>query len=244
MPAQVHNFGLVFQGLSEKKFWNPVIYSPSRNTAIFTICKNASSSMEAWARREDNDLINLDHDNASVLWQLPETPTLVTILRDPMVRAKSAIAMLIEQHMCFGLTLTWENFSVLEIADDRHLMPQSLFVPTVDCSSNITDQDVVLYDTHVPSRFKSWSDVVREYDLVSRITDKNKFFYIKEHNHNVLTDIAAYLDMSDDTSEIFDNPISWHNTTYPTVSKEYEDYLRAVYATDYGLIDSVRFENS
>lgn len=225
-----------FEFLIDQNFWPLVFYSPSLNVAISTIMKNGSVAIEAWAKLYDFECINMQDQH--LIFNSEKTPTFITVLRDPVERAISAIHMLQVQYKNFGLKITWDNFRCLEYAYDPHLFPQSAVIPTKSKDNQVSINCRDLHDQGI-----SWSDVLREYDTISRITNDNVFFYAFE-NQDVLEPITKYLNLPYKCSFIGNNSFTKYGESKTTVSEDYRHYLKKVYEYDYKLIDSVKFVNT
>lgn len=229
--AKVHNF------------WPIVLYSKSLNVVISTICKNGSCAIENWAAK-DTDFQLVESTNNADIFSSTACPIVISVIRDPVERAISAINMLQIQHRSFGLSVTWENYTNIEYTNDMHLMPQSAQIPTESSLDNITLEDLMMWDyTHPSKYFRGWEDVLQEYQPISRLTDINKFFFIREGGHDITKDIAAYLNLPHSEEYSGSNNAETYTKKKPQVSDEYRGYLRKIYAHDYKLIDAVTFIN-
>lgn len=229
--------------------WPLVFYSPQRNVLINTICKNASSSIEGTVRDYGPlaDFHPVMFNQQQEIWIAKECPTVITVLRDPVARLKSAIAMLRGQLKSFGLKVDETNFTNLEFTTDLHLVPQSAQVPTESACDNLTLEDLNFNDQYFPSRFKNgWIGALEEYDICSRYGKEHKWFWLSELDcYNVMQDILEYLgDMpSEGYQASRSNTIEERGDKYPEFSNEYMQYVKKVYKSDYDLISTVRFVN-
>jgi hypothetical protein len=125
-----------------------------------------------------------------------------------------------------------------------HLIPQAAQIPTASRLDDIVLDNLVMWDYTHPSRyFRGWEDVLLEYQPISRLTDINKFFFIREGGHDITKDIATYLNLPHSRNYSGSNNAVTYTTKKPQVSDEYRDYLRKVYAHDYKLIDAVTLIN-
>lgn len=227
--------------IKDHNFWPLVLYSPSLNVVISTISKNASCAIESWTKLYDFQVIG--SQDQYLISTLEKSPKFITVLRDPVERALSAIHMLQLQHKRFGLKVTWGNYRWLEYAYEPHLSPQSALIPTksLDIESNIECSS--LWDHNVPNNYpRGWTDVLEEYDTIGRITSDNIFFYAFE-NKDVTIPITKYLNLPYRKTFIKQNSFERYGESKPIFLEDYKDYLKKVYKYDYKLIDSVKFLN-
>lgn len=237
---QNHNYKFEYL-IKDHNCWPLVLYSPSLNVVISTISKNASCAIELWAKSYDFQTLGFQDQDLISISEKP--PKFITVLRDPVERAISAIHMLQLQHKRFGLEVTWGNYRCLEYAYEPHLSPQSAFIPTkpLDIESNIDCSS--LWDHTVPNKYpRGWTDVLEEYDTISRITDDNIFFYAHE-DQDVTIPMTKYLNLPHRKTFIKQNAFERYGESKPRVFEDYKDYLKKVYEYDYKLIDSVKFVN-
>lgn len=219
-----------------------IIYSQEKNTLISVINKNCSYSLEHWISNSANTTFKVYnwHTLSSVIDE-NNLPTMITILRDPIARVKSAIDMLCEQYTAHGLHITFENFINLEFVVDPHLVPQCVFVP-VECTDNkLSRADLNLSWNDIRYKYPNgWQDHLKNYDVLSWLTEKNKFFYMKP-GHSVTEELGKYLDVFE-LGQWWSN-VANHNVQSRQFPAHYVTYLETIYSEDYRLINSVKFEN-
>jgi hypothetical protein len=226
----------------EEGMWPLVLYSPSLNVVISAILKNGTSALETWAKLYDFETIS--YKNKSKIIEGNSCPELITILRDPVERAISAIHMLQTHQRRFGLNVSWENYTNIHLAYEPHIMPQSCYVPVLP---NSNDKELGNYTRmwddkmHNPYT-KGWTDFLNKYDVIGRLTDKNKFFYIDE-GEDITVAIVKYLNQPPCSSFSKHNSYEYYGPTKPKISEEYRKYLEEAYQYDYKLINSVKFIN-
>jgi len=228
--------------------WPLVFYSPQRNVLINTICKNASSSIEGTVRDYEpmSDFHPVLFNEQQEIWIAEECPTVITVLRDPVSRLKSAIGMLRGQLRSFGLRVDETNFTNLEFTTDLHLVPQSAQVPTESECEHLTLEDLNFNDQYYPSRFKNgWIGALEEYDICSRYGREHKWFWLSESEcYNVVQDILEFLGIADENYIACKaNTIVERGETYPEFSDDYIRYVKTIYKSDYDLINIVNFVN-
>lgn len=225
----------------EEGMWPLVFYSSSLNTVISCIFKNGSSALETWTK-QISDFEIISYQDKSKIFDTKICPNFITVLRDPVERAISAIHMLQLQQRRFGLHVTYENYTNIQVAYEPHIMPQSCFIPTLANSDEEKYDFSRLWDILWTNKYKNWTDALSEYDVLGRLTDQNIFFYAYE-GQDIIYPLTEYLNLPYIQSFLGQNSSERYGKSKPKVSDKYRDYLKEVYAYDYKLIDSVKFVN-
>lgn len=225
-----------FQEYENVAYNTAVYYNPDRNIILNSIAKNCSSSLElispAFGFREMS-LYNIQIRSSA------SKPRVITILRDPVERYKSAVTMLIDQHRKLGLKLSPEQFTNLDYATDMHLIPQTLGV--------IRNKHIPLV-AHIDHKytynfqdFELWKDFFKIFDFRDGLeTDMQDFYYMYngvDVVRQVFNDIGIQL------PEDLETRINQSYLETVTLSPEMSAYVKQFYEVDYELIKTVNFKN-
>lgn len=225
-------------------------YSSSRNVLISCICKNASSSVEHLLRNGySNDFVEITIDKIEELCMLYyANPTVIIILRDPIARLKSAVAMLKRQLLQQGLNeLHDECYGRIEYAIDPHIAPQTVHLPLTVLDDDIMREPFSFCAEYVETMQPGgWISALKDFNIFDKIDNNYRFFWLSENKEfNVIEDILNYLEI---------NYINTHNSRvnalmnrvndrYPSFSTQYLEYARKAYQVDYQLINNITFVN-
>jgi len=225
-----------------------VIYSAEKNILISPIFKNCSSSLELWCWERHNYLEIPPYQTSFyyITWLearriiRERQPEMITVLRDPVKRASSAIRMRAQQNLNEGIEVDWNNFRALHVVQDPHHVPQSCFVPLSTTNDHLGFETP---DEYMLSDLGGWPSILDRYNLVSKLSEKNTFFYMLP-GENVMQDLAEYID-EPELQTAWDNKSTearWLNFLGP-MPEDYRKYLKDAYRHDYELISAVKFVN-
>lgn len=225
-----------------------LIYSAEKNILISPILKNCSSSLELWCT-ENYEFLELPAYQTSfyyITWTKARRiirerqPEMITILRDPLQRAQSAIQMRARQFRNEGVCVNWDNFSELNITQDAHIVPQSCFVPLS------SEKDYLGFDLdeyYFLSDVGGWTSLLEKYQLPSKLSEKNTFFYMLPGT-NTMKQLGEYID-EPELQQVWDNKANEYNwlNYLGEMPEDYQEYIKGVYQHDYDLISAVNFVN-
>lgn len=218
-----------------------IYYNADRNIILNKICKNGTSSIEAFAPIAGFTEVSLY--SADLLF-CPKKPQVITILRDPVERYISAVNMYVDQLRSMGLKLTIENFTNLEYVTDMHFRPQ---VGDVLC--NWVDEDVLIVDGSIVYNgipYERWSEFMAVYPYVKHIEHNQQKFYLMESHTDVIRDIITDWDLPvppNQTTRHNECPEDLAVYSKDNISSEQLEYVQNFYKPDYQLLDLVKFEN-
>lgn len=204
------------------------IYSESKNIAIVLIPKNGSASLEGWA--SDDYKV---HDFSCYNWEqevFNKDTLFIVILRDPILRLKSAINMLETQRVFFNTgvhSVFKENF---QSTMDMHLVPQFAHLP-------IITNDKIL--NKIKEIDVEWREVYAKLALCRLLPKKIKFFYMQPH-------VSTMYEMAEFVGEPTLKNI-WANKGDNYIDQNYDQeflkHLYNVYECDDNMIESLTFQN-
>ncbi len=232
-----------FQYLDEtSNNWPIIAYSKSLNIVISGIYKNATSTIEQWTTK-NLDFRIIPYESKHEILEASTSTVFISILRDPIERAISAIHMNQWNYKRLCLDVDYKSFSKIEIGYEPHMMPQAAFIPTsyrpIDNQIDFSN----MWDSQLPTKFpKNWTEVLESFDIIGRLKDNNKFFFMYE-GKDIMSDINNYLNIKLSQSWLGNNPSTNYGDIKPELSEEYKTYLYKVYQYDYRLINSVKFIN-
>ena len=214
-----------------------VYYNPDLNIILNSIAKNCSSSMEVISPAFGFVEVSLYSD---LIRSSGVKPKVISVLRDPVERFRSAITMLIDQHRRLGLELTPENFVALDYAVDMHLLPQTLSVIRNKHVSIKRIPDNNRY-TYKYQDFDKWSDFFELFGFGEELEQEYQDFYYMYSGVDVITQI-----FNDIGIELTDSVYTKQNAAdrpLEELSAEMTDFVKNFYAVDYELIELVEFKN-
>lgn len=195
--------------------WPFCLYSEKRNKVIPLINKNATSSLEFFVRKISHDFRVVSHKFLMNTITPNEQTEIITILRDPVCRFKSALTMLSKQT---GISHD-DLIKSLDFRTDPHLAPQTEFLLFVE------------------------NDKWYNFDKQNKnINNSNKWLWLSEDpEENVISDLMHYLNMylSKTTVKLNTNK----NKKYCDLNDAQMDLAQHVYEMDFSLIRSVTYLN-